>query len=157
MTADAIGDRLQAARALHEHRPRPTVRGPGALRCRLVAERGRWRALRADGRWWDEVVLHRLLAAAAALVWYGYTYPRGFAVAHALGWVSRAERERRMAICSDCRYRVIHDGRAYCNGDHGGRGCGCPRWWWWPFSRLAWLTWLRNRPCPLGRFPRRFA
>jgi len=156
MTVSAIErqlNRVAIADAWHTHEVRPAMRR-SALRCRWRTERGRWRALRADGRWWDEIILHRLLATATALIWYGYTYPRGFILAHLLGPVSRVEHQRRLAYCSECPYRVVDRGRAYCVGDHGGRGCGCWRSRWWPMSQLGWMTGLAHRPCPAGRFGR---
>ena len=161
-----MSERLAVADARHRSRAksiaRDVVGGPAVVGDRsarascswLARQRAAWVRMRREGYGWDEVLLSRAIRLVTVVVWYGYTFPRGFLLAHALGWVPRAVRDYRRVRCQACEFRRTKDGQDYCFGDHGGRGCGCPRGRYWPFSELRWLVWLANRPCPIGAFPR---
>lgn len=123
---------------------------------RIETERDWWAMLRRNRKGWDEIVLHRALSIVAAMIWIGYTSPRGFLFAHLLGTCSRATLQVRVRACRDCPSRRHKQGlkdvaTSHCWGQPGGRTC-CPTGRYWPFSRLGWMLRLVNRGCPLERF-----
>lgn len=80
-----------------------------------------------------------------------------FALAHGLGYVSRATHRYRLGRCNGCTFRTTHElpvlGRvAYCDGEGGGRGCGCMRHPLWPMASLTYKTSLAAWRCPAGKF-----
>jgi len=103
-------------------------------------------------------LLHAAVMAYAAVT--------SFVGTHALGWVGKATRERRRAICAGCTLRITtadgvprpaagapesfgRPGAAdYCTA----RRCRCPKARWWPFAALKHLTRLRAVRCPTGRW-----
>lgn len=80
---------------------------------------------------------------------FGYYKVRCFVVAHLLGFVRRGECQARRATCMKCQYRYERDGKTYCRGDNGGRGCGCGHW---VLSRLDHKVRLQLFRCPVGKF-----
>lgn len=152
--ADSIAERIDYADKLHTPtRREEAVKRPGWWARLRSEQRQRAALLRQEGRRLDEILLFEALTITTSLLWHAYVWPRGFVLAHRLGWVSRAEGRRRLEVhCASCRARVLRDGREYCRAERGGRGCGCPESAAWPVGTLAYKRRLRAWACPRGLF-----
>ena len=77
---------------------------------------------------WNQAITGAWVMWLAKRIPQKYPLWKSFAKAHAgglVGWMTQLERK---AICDKCPYRYDYEGREWCRGDNGGKGCGCGHW-----------------------------